>query len=204
MDSSVYECYVEKVRKAFREVGLNGEDIYRIANTLNKLQQYYGSDQCWDIASMRQLERGFTLSNQYCTRYKGKNANPLILAVYNIFPVKEKEETILIRKGICKNFHCINPRHLFYGDKIDLKIEKWQRNGIDIDKYNLLLESQNYKCAICGSKETGRIDIKYFNVDHCHKTGKIRGLLCHSCNRMLGDAKDDPNILSKGIDYLKG
>ena len=85
MDSPAYECYVEKVRKTFRAQGLNGEDIYRIANCLNKLEKSYGPDQCWDVAAIRHLERGFTSSNQYCARYKGKNANPLILAVYNIF-----------------------------------------------------------------------------------------------------------------------
>ena len=167
MDSSVYECYVEKVRKTFREVGLNGEDIYRIANSLNKLQQYYGSDQCWDIASMRQLERGFTLSNQYCTRYKGKNANPLILAVYNIFPVKEKEETILIRKGICKNFHCINPRHIFYGDKIDFTIEKWQRKGINIDKYifgQIVWKYKRNKNNICYRDIAKEFNLSYNTV----------------------------------------
>ena len=107
------------------------------------------------------------------------------------------------RKKLYNAEHYLKNKHKMDKEKkrnSHLKI----RYGIDIDKYNLLLESQNYKCAICGSKETGRIDIKYFNVDHCHKTGKIRGLLCHSCNRMLGDSKDDPNILSKGIDYLKG
>ena len=75
--------------------------------------------------------------------------------------------------------------------------------GIDISQYDLLLESQNYKCAICGSTETGAKGKKYFNVDHCHETGKVRGLLCKPCNIMLGEAKDNPTILSKAIDYLK-
>ena len=76
--------------------------------------------------------------------------------------------------------------------------------GIDISQYDLLLESQNYKCAICGSTETGAKHQKYFSVDHCHETGKVRGLLCKPCNIMLGEAKDNPTILSKAIDYLKG
>ena len=50
------------------------------------------------------------------------------------------------------------------------------------DIYNLLLESQDYGCAICGSKETGSHHTKYFSVDHDHKTGKVRGLLCFHCN----------------------
>ena len=76
--------------------------------------------------------------------------------------------------------------------------------GIDIDDYNLLLESQNYRCAICKSTETGRKDTEHFSVDHCHKTGKVRGLLCKPCNILLGESKDDPSILYRAADYLMG
>lgn len=41
-----------------------------------------------------------------------------------------------------------------------------------------------------------------FVVDHDHETGKVRGLLCNSCNVMLGHSKDDVAILQKGIEYL--
>ena len=135
MEGPQYECYVQKVRNIFKKMDLSGEDIYRIANTLNKIQQYYGRDQCWPIESVRYLEKGFTCSHQYAPRYKGKNAGSLILAVYNIFPNEESGSTLVIRKSTCNNYHCINPNHLTYGDQIDLKIEKWRRNGIDIDKY---------------------------------------------------------------------
>ena len=76
--------------------------------------------------------------------------------------------------------------------------------GIGVDEYNLLLESQDYGCAICGSKETGSHHTKYFSVDHDHKTGKVRGLLCFHCNTGIGSLQDDPNLLSKALDYLKG
>ena len=167
MDSPAYECYVEKVRKTFREEGLNGEDIYRIANCLNKLEKCYGPLQCWDIASIRHLERGFTSSNQYCARYKGKNANPLILAVYNIFPDPNENENVLVRKGTCQSHHCINPRHLFYGDKIDLKIEKWQRSGIDIDKYRfgeIVWKYKRNKDSICYRDIAKEYNLSYNTV----------------------------------------
>ena len=75
--------------------------------------------------------------------------------------------------------------------------------GIGVDEYNLLLESQNYKCAICGSKETGSHHTKYFSVDHDHKTGKVRGFLCLHCNTGIGSLLDNPILLSKAIDYLQ-
>jgi len=75
--------------------------------------------------------------------------------------------------------------------------------GIDINRYNQILESQNYICAICGSTEIGTKHQKNFHVDHCHITKKVRGLLCKSCNIMLGEAKDDPRIISRAIEYLE-
>lgn len=72
--------------------------------------------------------------------------------------------------------------------------------GISLFEYNDLRHTQNYSCKICGTKETD-LD-ENLVVDHCHTTGKIRGLLCHCCNRGLGLLKDDTEILQKAIDYL--
>lgn len=76
------------------------------------------------------------------------------------------------------------------------------------DKYNLtlndyydLLHNQNDGCAICGSKEPGGKD-KHFHVDHNHKTGKIRGLLCHRCNLVLGYIEDSFLLADKLMNYL--
>lgn len=74
--------------------------------------------------------------------------------------------------------------------------------GITLDEYNKMLESQNYECKICGihaDKVT-----KAFHVDHCHSTGKIRGLLCSNCNIGIGNLQDDIEILKKAIKYLGG
>lgn len=73
--------------------------------------------------------------------------------------------------------------------------------GISLEDYNLMLTAQNGNCAICGKhhKECS----KALAVDHNHKTGKLRSLLCSSCNLMLGYAKDNPAILSKGALYLQ-
>lgn len=70
-----------------------------------------------------------------------------------------------------------------------------------MDAYLALLQKQNGKCAICGTKDFGK---KAPNVDHCHATGVIRGLLCCSCNRGIGLLKDDPELLLKAAGYLLG
>lgn len=54
-------------------------------------------------------------------------------------------------------------------------------------------------CAICGKWVTER----EANVDHCHRSGKVRGLLCRDCNLGLGNFKDDPALLALAIKYLQ-
>ena len=135
MNKKNYECYIHKVTKTFAQLGFKGEDFYRMAKALKELNNYYGSNQCWDIQAAQQIERSFTSTHKYCPLYKGQNANELILSIYNIFPDKDADATVLMRRACCTDNHCVNPRHIFYGDKIDLKIQRWQRKGIPIDKY---------------------------------------------------------------------
>lgn len=72
--------------------------------------------------------------------------------------------------------------------------------GITVHEYNQLLEKQNNQCAIC--KRYQYEFSKLFAVDHCHQTGKIRGLLCHSCNTALGHFQDKLEILDSAVNYL--
>jgi len=76
--------------------------------------------------------------------------------------------------------------------------------GIDYKEYCRLLECQDRKCAICGGE--GFVMAQHHKlklvVDHDHKTGKVRGLLCHNCNRGLGLFKDDLETLTNAHKYL--
>ena len=64
-----------------------------------------------------------------------------------------------------------------------------------------MAEDQKGICAICGELPHG--ENRVLHIDHDHLTGKIRGLLCMSCNRALGWFRDDTVILKKAIEYLK-
>jgi len=55
-------------------------------------------------------------------------------------------------------------------------------------------------CQNCNSPSKTK---KSLNIDHCHKTGRVRGVLCHHCNCLLGYAREDVNILKSAINYLK-
>lgn len=70
--------------------------------------------------------------------------------------------------------------------------------GLSKEEYFKILNNQNGVCAICNNKPNERL-----SVDHCHKTKKIRGLLCRKCNAGVGFFKDDINHLQKAIEYLK-
>ena len=78
------------------------------------------------------------------------------------------------------------------------------RYGISLEEYNTMLEQQNYSCKICNSKQSSSPHgSSNFAVDHCHGTGKVRGLLCNHCNRGLGLFKDNAELLKTALNYLE-
>jgi len=77
-----------------------------------------------------------------------------------------------------------------------------RRFNITIDDYNKMFKKQNGKCDICGSNDSGSIKTEHFFIDHNHITGKIRGLLCYSCNSAVGLLKDDIEISKNLTKYL--
>ena len=110
------------------------------------------------------------------------------------------------REAYNQNKEHYNTKNLeyYYNNK-----EKWvlsnrkscykRKYNITIEQYNKILLEQNNKCKICGTENKE----KYFHIDHNHKTGKIRGLLCCNCNLALGFIKDNSFILIKAINYLR-
>lgn len=86
---------------------------------------------------------------------------------------------------------------------------KWKRfivkqYGITPEEYYSMLDNQNGRCKICGSKSNNseRCESGKLFIDHCHTTGEVRGLLCHKCNHGLGQFNDDTDRLQKAIEYL--
>lgn len=78
--------------------------------------------------------------------------------------------------------------------------------GISIDQYNEMLHEQNSVCAVCFEPSTvmrkdGRIHS--LCVDHDHRTGEVRSLLCHTCNTLLGHIEIDPARVQRLLSYLK-
>lgn len=72
--------------------------------------------------------------------------------------------------------------------------------GITLNEYNAMLEIQNHMCAVCKHPQTSKGC--RLSVDHCHRTGKVRGLLCVSCNAALGLVKESTDTLIAAVEYL--
>lgn len=74
--------------------------------------------------------------------------------------------------------------------------------GLTPDEFRQMEETQNGVCAICEQPETDKRNHR-LAVDHDHDTGRIRGLLCKSCNIGLGMFRDSTNNLRRAINYLR-
>lgn len=79
-----------------------------------------------------------------------------------------------------------------------------RKYGIDHATYEQMLKAQNGLCAICKNPETvtNAGKVKLLAVDHCHKTGAVRQLLCQMCNTAIGKLRDDIKIVKAALDYL--
>lgn len=76
--------------------------------------------------------------------------------------------------------------------------------GITLDNYQQMLIEQNNSCRICGTLTADKSNIsRRFAVDHCHTTGKVRGLLCIKCNAGIGMFNDNLDILISAVSYLQ-
>jgi hypothetical protein len=105
-------------------------------------------------------------------------------------------------------FSPIAPRHLYCTDNcVDIGHQRnWlcKNYKMTLEEYQELFRSQNGKCAICEgvgfaiTKNQRQLIV----IDHCHTSGKIRGLLCHNCNRALGLFQDKVSNLENAIRYL--
>jgi ABC-type ATPase with predicted acetyltransferase domain len=108
-------------------------------------------------------------------------------------------------KHICKSCNMLYMRIYRINNrtkvgKSDYKSALKTRYNLTENDYQNLLEQQDYKCKICSVHQDSLL--KRLHVDHCHKTLKIRGLLCNDCNKVLGMFKDNPERFLKASLYL--
>lgn len=103
----------------------------------------------------------------------------------------------------------INQRKYYNNNKTKRYLQKCKSRlktlyNITTFDYETMFQEQKGLCKICNTIESKTVDgIRYrLAVDHCHITGKVRGLLCTKCNRGLGFFLDSPIVLTNAIQYL--
>lgn len=92
-----------------------------------------------------------------------------------------------------------------YPDRCAKAVRKYmlkKKYGLSLEAFEKLLEKQNGKCAIC-NMTTAESCYENLCIDHDHKTGKVRGLLCPSCNVGIGNLKHSVALFNKAISYIK-
>lgn len=128
----------------------------------------------------------------------------------------ERKDTKSGKRSHCKD--CVNKRNLskyYLCEKTAKSHHKAARKhslrvkyGITPEDYEEFLKVQGGVCYICGGKEE-RLRPRKFEgpsllcIDHCHKTGKVRKLLCHNCNGALGQVKESIEVLENMIKYIR-
>jgi hypothetical protein len=140
---------------------------------------------------------------EYARQYKKKHRQILRLKSKLYYNNHKKEIAVKRKQRRLNNIDKFRKREKEYDLKRNLiDPERSRRNqlirdfGITIDVYNKMYEEQKGRCAICNK------EFKSLCVDHSHFTNDIRGLLCHQCNLMIGNAKENIDILKNAINYL--
>jgi len=140
-------------------------------------------------------------SSEYIKQYSKTERAQKRIKEYGLMRTKSGDAAAAQRKYYKSNREKV--KEYYHNNK-----EKWlesalkSKYNISLDDYYRLLERQDYACAICNSPiEAGN---KSAHIDHCHSSGKVRGVLCHGCNTGIGLLKEDISIMKKAIDYLNG
>lgn len=91
-----------------------------------------------------------------------------------------------------------NPEKWKEYDRKHGRTKRLNKHGLTRESFNQLVKQQDGKCLICQE-----VPSDILVMDHCHETGKFRGLLCRKCNAAIGQLYDDPELLRRAADYLE-
>ena len=101
----------------------------------------------------------------------------------------------------CRECHKASCKERWHArDWLDRWASRNYKYGVTKEYLIELYQKQDGKCAICAEVPSTQ---RGLHVDHCHESGKVRGLLCHGCNVALGSFRDNPDLLTKAIEYIR-
>jgi hypothetical protein len=172
-------CSKCKIEKSF-------DGFYKIKN--RKIGIRSSCKICVDKDNIQYLENHKEERTNYIRNYTSKNKKKITKRSSNWW--KRNKNILKEKRNDYQKFHKQETRNR------NLK----SKYGISLDQYNKMAQEQNSICAICSKPEENKN--KSLSVDHNHISGKIRGLLCSKCNKMLGLVNDSPELLNIAIKYL--
>lgn len=156
---------------------------------------YSGKPHCWCKLCQRASSKAYYQKNpgrqvEEARRYREKNRE-LVNAKNRKWREAHREH---LREYNRRRYERLKTQFSEWGRAHNLS-----RYGLTVEQYEQMYRDQNGTCAIChGVNTNGR----RLHVDHDHATGKVRALLCHNCNFVIGYAKENPDILLASIGYL--
>lgn len=120
-------------------------------------------------------------------------------------PLTEFSRSSYSNKGrayLCKSCNQKSCKKRRDADRIEANIRKrLSFFKITREEYDALHERARGLCEICGTDKSA--DNRPLGIDHCHESGKIRGILCNKCNWLIGASRENVDILNKAIGYLQ-
>lgn len=139
-------------------------------------------------------------------QFRSTADNPKRRMLFKGKPIKKRltEKQRAIRKAYYeKNRLLISEKRKRHPDKVNINLKYHLKTyyGLSLNEYKTMVEKQYNCCAICLRHESKLKKRLY--VDHCHKTKKVRALLCSRCNLILGKAHDCASLLRVAADYLE-
>lgn len=120
-------------------------------------------------------------------------------------PYKSKAKRLAVSREQNRKYRLKHPEKERAKWRKDSANRRFRKYGLNKEKYLKILASQNYVCAICSRPETCLFKgkVKTLSIDHDHKTGRVRGLLCSKCNSGLGYYEDSVDRLRNAALYLE-
>lgn len=168
--------------------------LYRQQNyaSLHEREQKYYETNKEEINFIRKEKRSLTKDEANAKVRKLRAADP------GKFRIKDREYYF-------KNKEQKLATNREWARKHPYRMRSWElkrKYGLTDAQFTDLFNKQDGKCAICKRIPEGRTRWGRLNVDHCHITGKVRGLLCSHCNTVLGYMDDNPELLLSAAKYL--
>jgi len=192
------KCNLSKTESEFRSRFDKRKNLTYLSSSCRSCEKEYGR--------LRYQTNSQYKKNTKSNSKKFRNNNPEYHKNYEYQPTQEQLDKYKEKSKTYyqDNKHEIKSYQAQYRKTDSCKNSKLKHNyGITLDQYNQMVIDQDDKCLICLCNFSTTDKSRKANIDHCHKTNKVRGILCHKCNTGIGLLNDNPDILKKAVIYLE-